>query len=1272
MRITEKIKNALRRKKKPKIELKKPVFENKVAAHQTSRFQSFKTKLKRPQITKETFAPYKKYAWPLATLSIILLISVLVFRNFLFTNEWPGGGDVLGWISREYLYGNDSVWLHVWRPYSFGFVEIVNLLDFFLFAIHSVLLNGENTVKVFMFSSYVLAGVSVYAFAYHYTHKHVAALSASLVYLFNQWLISQLFEAHIEIVFSYAVAPLLFLALDKALETTKLKHILASAILLTVAVTAFHAECIVIYGVFLILFTIFYLIIPTKDDSFVKRSKRLLKVYAPLAIIVFLLSSFTLLPLFFNARPQYYSTSYAYSLDEADKYGYKNLLDAFTLKSTEAWGYLNVADYNALGFPGFPSIILAFIFALAYLCVLLIRRDRYTIFFAFSALFAVFMSMGPHPPFGEFFIWAWSNIPHFAVFRAISRWIMIAILANAFFVSLLVGLVVDYIERRIKTPVGKTFFKIEARSSKNSQSWVYSVSLDFVNKLVKGFHKIILNLSVLLLIFVFVSPALEGFYLIDEGLQVYTPPRNYLVPYVWVGSQSGDFRVVTVGQHPVDFADGAMTAALGWSHEIGVDSSFITGKPTLQDGGWETLPHSFVEYLRFRVVPYNMTDDLMKMLGVFNYRYVVIPSYANDKLRQFFVNQQNTHTVFNSSGVILENDFYNTRMIGTKDYVTVLGDLNSFTSLNKINSFNLNSTTLLFVDQMPPALSSNLWFTNSPAFITVDSNFTDLLMWSIREDSGVIKASRYGVNSFTSQTQWIQSSEWINYGKNLIGDKTLQTSGKNSINIPFKTQSDGIFIFSIRLGFALYRGVLSVSVDGVKVKDVKPITYGSSNLLWANLGILNLKGGNHEITLSNDGSGPNDIDALAVINLSDFEQQKTNLYSMLRNFSGRLVYLLDAENAFSYNSTSGWIYQLFPYNGFGLHLGEVGGNVALTGTASASSTFSTDFVPTYAIDDSTNTRWASATGESQWFKIEWPVSQELAGVQIAFEEAKAKDFMIQTWNGTSWINQITVTDNNQTQLYYRFQQPASTTKLQISMNATTDYNMVSIWEIKAFTTRSSTSAKIDIPRPGLYKLAFRLASGPDYGTVNIELANLTMSILCQNQTTGFNWYEAGPVFLENGEQSVSVNGVGKIDFDAMTLYSVGENETISLNNLFKTSDDLPIIDYERVDSGRYNVHIRTNSSFLLIFSDSYHPLWRAYVDGSELSPMIADYFVNCFFIDKTGEFNATLYFTGQTYTDIGLRISFGTFLVVVGLCIVPSSVFRRIRSRLTRKRRQYT
>jgi hypothetical protein len=482
-------------------------------------------------------------------------------------------------------------------------------------------------------------------------------------------------------------------------------------------------------------------------------------------------------------------------------------------------------------------------------------------------------------------------------------------------------------------------------------------------------------------------------------------------------------------------------------------------------------------------------------------------------------------------------------------------------------------------------------------------------------------------------------------------------------------QSDGVFEFSTRLIFAPYRGILSIAIDGVKIKEIKPTTSGASGIFWVDLGILNLKGGNHVVTLSNDGTGPNDIDALAIISRDEFEQQKTRIAETLEKLPSRLIYLLEAENVFSYNSTSGWNYAIFPYDGFGLHLSEIGGNIALTGTVSASSMFSDYFAPIYAVDDTTTTRWASAAGESQWLKVEWPTPQELSGIQLIFEEAKAKDYEIQTWNGTTWVSQVTVTNNTQTDVFHRFPQAVNATMLQIKMNATAEYNIVSIWELRAFTKRSSTSTKISIPRAGLYKLAFRLSSEPNYGIVNLELGNFTSTIQCENQSSGFNWYEVGPFFLEEGEQVVQVQGAGQIDFDTMAIYSVKENETLTLNDLFKSNSNQPTIRYERKDSGQYTIHVATNSSFFLLFSDAYHPLWRAYVDGAEISPITTDYFINCFPIEKTGEFNILLYFTGQTFTDLGLKISTVSFLVVIGLLLVPSKVFSKVKSWRTKGRR---
>jgi len=79
---------------------------------------------------------------------------------------------------------------------------------------------------------------------------------------------SQLMEAHLAILISYAVFPLIFLFFDKALETGKIKHSLMLSLCLAFLLTGFHLECVVIYGIALTLFLIVYLFYPSSKETF--------------------------------------------------------------------------------------------------------------------------------------------------------------------------------------------------------------------------------------------------------------------------------------------------------------------------------------------------------------------------------------------------------------------------------------------------------------------------------------------------------------------------------------------------------------------------------------------------------------------------------------------------------------------------------------------------------------------------------------------------------------------------------------------------------------------------------------------------------------------------------------------------------------------------------------------------------------------------------------------------------------------------------------------
>jgi len=1211
----------------------------------------------------------------LISFAILSLLTIIVFRNFIFSDEWPAGGDVLGWISRAYLYGKDGRWLYMWRPFSFGFVEIINLLDSFLFLFHLAFLNPQTTVKAFMFFSFLLACISSYLFAYKYSKNHIAALAGSFTYSMNHWVISQLFEAHLGILFNYALAPLLFVTLDNALRRTKLKDILILGILSSVVLASFHAEFIVIYGFFFGSYLIFFILFPGKSNSFKTRAKKLAKLLFLTVPAGFLLLSFLLIPFLMNVRPYYFSPNYRYLIEDVVFFSYKNFFDALTLRATEAWGYIKYVDYSSgLSFPGFPVTLMTIIFLLPY-SILLFRRDRYTVFFAFSTVASSIIAMGPNSSFGELFIWAWHNIPHFSVFRAISRWIVLAALSHVFFISLFAATLIDGLKKYVQKPTTKTFFKVKTKRGLFAEPRIYYVSVDIFNKIHNRLRKLTYYLSIFMLALILMSPLLYSYFLISQGLQVYTPSKNYLRPYFWIAQQTGDYRIVTVGQHPTDFADGAMYTDLGWTHEIGYESVFIHDKPVLQNGGWEYLPHSFVDFLRFHVVPQKMTSSLMKILGTFNCRYVVIPVYASDENRYFFMEQDNVKIVYNNSGsIILENEDYNQRIFGVTQFAVVIGDLEVLPALYKIDSFNLNQTALLFAHLMSSPFYKDPMFNKSQYLIFYNVEMADIVMLTFKDEPFMVKLAQYGIDSSNPSHSWIRSPVWRHQGKYVFGSDVLQTSGKNSVKIFFDVNEPDLYSLWIRVGIASSRGTLTVMLDEVNLTSFQPETAYGPKLSWIFLGNLSLDEGRHSLTLINDGNGLNEVDAFAFIKPKTYKMRENEIIEAIRRFKGRIIYLLEAEEFLKPEEETGACsYKHVPYEGFSLHLNGQGKNIAFTANVSASSVFGNDsmrFGSDFAIDNSPLTRWASEPSEGmpQWLELTWPSKQKITGLQIFFENAKAQNYTVQSWNGTNWINQTIVTGNNQTIVYHSFSSPFETEKLRLYFTSAPEFGMVSIWELQVYSGKNAVSSEFFVPRSGYYSLAFRLAFHADYRPFDIILGNASLQIFPSNKTDKFEWYETEQVSLLYGKYHLEIRTDNEIDLDQLILCSTDLNESFSVTKIFSDYSSQPTISYKRINPCEYEVYINSNSSFFLIFSDSYHPLWRLYIGNEEISPISINYCVNGFFVDRTGEFKAVLYFVGQRYTDLGYRISLGTAIILLIILVFHGKIEKLIKNLKRRNR----
>ncbi len=1206
---------------------------------------------------------------------IISAIAVVVFRNFLFTGGWPAGGDALGVVSRAYLFGHDLRWLFVWRPHSFGFTEIIHGYDFFLMVLYWIFGNAVSTAKVFLFLTFAVSGFSSYILAYWYTKNSTASLAAGLVYMLNQWLFSQYTEAHGDILFSYALAPLVFLSIFRAFETKKPKSILIAGVALAILVSAFHPECAVIYGASFPIFALIYVLMPPNSTSRLQQLKNLFKIGLPLLAVCLILASFLVIPFAFNVRPRYYTPSYKYYLEETYGGVYRNLTDAFTLSAVEVWGYVNVVDViNGVALPDLPAKLFSIVLFSLACCTVLIRRDKYSIFFFASALFSMFVAKGPYPPFGSVYLWAWLNVPYFAVFRAANRWIMMTCLSFAFLTASLVNILLRYIREKKYRVIGDAFSKIDIKATSTKSAAVRLAGGFFTR-----FHMILYYASILLIAMIFLNGFLSTWFFFEKGLQVYMLPESYVNPYSWLGSVNGDYKIMSINRDPsrwmnryssgYDFAFSAMLTDVGWAHDIGYDSSFLTDKPSMQDGGWDANVRDFMNYLRFRLVGQHKTRDFLKLTGLFNYKYLVLPAYLDPDARDFFLNQNGAkgNLVYDENGsMILKNPYYVPRFFAMNSKTAVLGGFISYPSLCKLDAFTLNDTNLLFLNKLDSDPLDELRG-NATTLAFVNTNLIDLTMLRLKGKATMINMADYGVYSFNSSKYWIQSSSWQDVGALVYGGKTISTAGNVSVEVPFEVSADGAYDLWARVGFVSGRGKLEISVDGNFAGEVKPESDYWNGLFWVNIQTVDLKKGNHKLTLTNRGPGYNDVDTIALIEPALFQSTYDETLQFVDSFQGRVIDLISAVNLFAYDLPEGWSICLQQYEDDLLKNDNFLVTIREHVNASASS-FQGNLTPLNAIDDSMSSRWASDPSQEtpQWFQVDWPTVQEVAGVRIYFETAYAQNYTIQTWDGQNWITQVDITGNKLLSPTHLFKQPVRTNKLMLNVTGYgTPHHLVSMFKFEPCRLSTITATHF-VPKSGRYMIALRLASGPSYGTLNLKIDNETLVLNSNSTQEDFQWFETGPIQLEKGERNFSVCANGTVILDQMILYSFRENENSTvLKDLFNPSSSSPEISYTKINPTEFRVHISAEQPFQLVFSETFHPMWKAkFDDGQEISATTAYSIVNSFYINRTGEFDLTVYFEGQRFADIGLQVSLVSLITVSVVVLTPIQVASYIKKRV--------
>jgi hypothetical protein len=791
----------------------------------------------------------------------IFILLVTFFCLGLLAPGLPAGTDLLILPTQLEFVKKHFLWFSLWMPFdSFGYSIFYGTQFNFVLLPFALISDAVVATKLYVYAVFLLAGFSMYCFAHHYTNHEAASLLAAILFVFNPIFLVETYAGHHTIMIGYALAPLVFLTYDRAIASGRIRDIVVSALLLTTLFVAGHPQTTYIFGFFLLLLTFFELVSPRIKKSRFDSLKRVVKVSVLTLTLWILLSAYEIVPAISNAGLPSVLFSLGYTIE--DTYTY----------SSEVYYILLAA---------LPLTVTLLVF---------LRKHRYVVFFSVSALISSIISMGPYPPFGPIFTWAFVHVPLFDIFRVPYRFCMITVFAASFLTA--------FIFAQERRKIGHTNYG----SFQNNGKHIFQA--------MKSSKRVIVVLAFAGVIVA--SGLFVGYVGFGFPLGTFSFPESYLNTYDWINQQPGDYKILTV-PYPVHYVDTLSMVGInrGWVWDPPVYGQAVHGKVVVTGYGGTVDTQDFLHFIGTQIL-YNRTDDLMKTLGTFNIEYVMVNPYPfrddpaqTEPMREFFTLQKGLIPVYQTDNIsVLENSYWTPQVFATTNYALVVGGRDVLTSLNKVNSFNLNQWVLIYANQID---NTDFWklLEGAGALILADDGFTDLVMMSINQ--GIrIRAVDYAFPSSDPFKYWIPSKWWTDQGKLVLSGATLQTNASIGLDVKLNVPTTGNYTVCIRMAFAPDRGRLSVGIDNLTLASLLPYANTSSGFKWVKAGSINLDQGEHTLRLKNDGSGLTDIDEIRILPTTIFETEAVKVQKALESSHARLVSTSEAENTLLYQEPSEW------------------------------------------------------------------------------------------------------------------------------------------------------------------------------------------------------------------------------------------------------------------------------------------------------------------------------------------------------------------------------
>lgn len=1204
---------------------------------------------------------------------LLFLVALFVFRSSLFNAGLPLGADAITWVAYPGYLAHNGWWLLTWQgigfPGAVGEIVPLDLVLTFLFRVFG----SPIGVKLLLFATYLMAGVGMYWLAHYWFRSRNIALFSGLLYMAGRAVLDQLILGHLSIVLGYALLPLLPLAWGYMIRRRTLKHILLAAMAFSFFLGSAHLS----YLYVALLFLAPYLLWDTIAARLQERGVSWWQFLRPLGLFLLFwvaLSMVFLLPTLAgrSIAEQVTDRPLALLLSTIYRESVRDLLESLTLSGVE----------GGIIFPSVASGALLVMLPLLSFLAWLFRREGRVLLLTLLALFLIFMAKGPNPPMGSLYVWMIENLPYFSGLRTPPRNLLLV----SFCYAPLAGIAIDRLCSHIQGLA--PFSRLRALGQLS------------VGKAVPfGLAALLLGAAL--------APQWPA---LRFGAKSFSMPSDHLDLYRWLAEQPGDFVVANLPfQGGVGWVDPLNPGAKpGWSStsEFGIWNSLYHGKTVLAYAQWYPYSRFYLEYNR---ALNGKTIHMAKLLGAFNVKYVAALPWASAEEKARFAALEGLEEVYrNSSGAIYQNRYWTPRLFAAPRYIAAVGGPQAFPSLATMMGpppARLVPLVPAFRNQANLEKALDL----SDTILFADGDFNDLIFASLQARGSLVLDAVNYVDTSTSNLLGWRANDWHAAQGYSIASSSWSVAATSqdgaSLDIPLDVTSPGLYEIWLRAYHEQNRGGLTVALDGQELASLNLRADNTYNAFrWVRAGQSTMEAGRHTLHLTKKGGeGIGEyIDQVAVVQPQALEAEAQRLSRLLQ---GKDVVLLLQQGRMSSQgevkaaeeSGDGYIlatgagqtitlnvdtpisgdYRLALRPRLEEQISRMGVQVNGEQVAEVGPEEPATFVgPLMVADDDQTAFWAPVN----------PPEQMALADDAQVKQSGENSLRLDIKPGRAYFTLIQENFaipqdwSNKRYLTFWFKGTGSGVPLSLEVTSTRD---ASHYINLQFSDASQDWAQVVIPLPTVsgqetkvdwsQVTGLRLSWNTKDVAGSLYLDGLVAAddIVTPSREAGdvFQWTELKePLSLHARENTIVLKPQGPMELDLAALYRSPEDASLEQILTYDPEAEPVSLTYERVDPTRYEVKVKADKPFLLHFSETYHPGWRAYVDGKEIAPMVANFHFNGFAIEKTGEYNVTIVYTAQKYASLGTKVSGIAWLVaLVYLTILGIREWRRRRQHLEQR-----